>query len=91
MRRTGKFSLLSLALLFFLTATGQESLDSILNINEIDVLDEMVLITECGPGEVAADDINFHVGIIMNAGNSELAPYYIASNNWGAITQQYST
>ena len=91
MRRTVKFSLLSLALLFFLTATGQESLDSILNINEIDVLDETVLITECGPGEVAADDINFHVGIIMNAGNSELAPYYIASNNWGAITQQYST
>ena len=91
MRRTVKFSLLSLALLFFLTATGQESLDSILNINEIDVLGETVLITECGPGEVAADDINFHLGIIMNAGNSELAPYYIASNNWGAITQQYST
>ena len=66
-------------------------MDSILNINEIDVLDETVLITECGPGEVAADDINFHMGIIMNAGNSELAPYYIASNNWGAITQQYST
>lgn len=91
MRRTVKFSLLCLALLFSLAATGQESLDSILNINEIDVLGETVLITECGPGEVAADDINFHMGIIMNAGNSELAPYYIASNNWGAITQQYST
>ena len=91
MRRTVKFSLLSLALLFFLTATGQESVDSILNINEIDVFGETVLITECGPGEVAADDINFHMGIIMNAGNSELAPYYIASNNWGATTQQYST
>ena len=33
----------------------------------------------------------YRVGIIMNAGNSELAPYYIASNNNGInTTQQYS-
>ena len=36
------------------------------------------------------NDVNYNVGIIMNAGNSELAPYYIASNTGGNITQQYS-
>lgn len=33
---------------------------------------------------------HFSVGVIANAGNSELAPYYISSNNGGNITQQYS-
>ena len=32
----------------------------------------------------------FSVGIVANAGNSELAPYYISSNCGGTITQQYS-
>ena len=32
----------------------------------------------------------YSVGMIANAGNSELAPYYISSNNGGNITQQYS-
>ena len=31
----------------------------------------------------------FSVGIVANAGNSELAPYYISSNCGGTITQQY--
>ena len=30
------------------------------------------------------------VGVAMNAGNSELAPYYISSNRYGDVTQQYS-
>ena len=32
----------------------------------------------------------FSVGMVANAGNSELAPYYIGSNCGGGITQQYS-
>ena len=36
-------------------------------------------------------EICYEVELTMNAGNSELAPYYISSNNWGTITQQYST
>ena len=32
----------------------------------------------------------YSVGIVANAGNSELAPYYISSNHGGALTQQYS-
>ena len=39
---------------------------------------------------VTVNDGSYVVGTIMNAGNSELAPYYISSNNTGAITQQYS-
>jgi len=35
-------------------------------------------------------DVSIDVGILMNAGNSELAPYYIASNRGGIVTQQYS-
>ena len=38
-----------------------------------------------------ADDYCYYtVGAVMNAGDSELAPYYIAANNGGTITQQYS-
>ncbi len=33
---------------------------------------------------------HFSVGMIANAGNSELAPYYIGSNCGGTTTQQYS-
>ena len=36
-------------------------------------------------------EIRYEVELTMNAGNSELAPYYISSNNWGTVTQQYST
>ena len=32
----------------------------------------------------------YTVGIVANAGNSELAPYYISSNCGGTTTQQYS-
>ena len=33
----------------------------------------------------------YFAGVKFNAGNSELAPYYISSNNGGNITQQYSS
>ena len=40
---------------------------------------------------VAQDaDANYSAGVTLNASNSELAPYYISSNNGGNITQQYS-
>ena len=35
--------------------------------------------------------LEYSVGIMLNNGNSELAPYYIASNRGGTITQQFST
>ncbi len=36
-------------------------------------------------------DIDYEGGVTVNAGNKELAPYYIASNRGGTLTQQYST
>ena len=46
-----------------------------------------------GDSLISATDNNcfYFAGIQLNAGNSELAPYYISSNNGGNITQQYST
>ena len=35
-------------------------------------------------------DLKYKLGFFANAGNSELAPYYIASNAGGIFTQQYS-
>ena len=35
-------------------------------------------------------DLKYKLGFLANAGNSELAPYYISSNCGGTITQQYS-
>ena len=35
-------------------------------------------------------DLKYKLGFFANAGNSELAPYYIASNTGGIFTQQYS-
>ncbi|MBQ6165846.1 MAG: hypothetical protein IJK41_00210 [Muribaculaceae bacterium] len=34
-------------------------------------------------------DVQYGVSIVMNAGDSELAPYYISSNTGGTVTQQY--
>ena len=34
--------------------------------------------------------LRYEVGILMNASNTELAPYYIGSNRGGVVTQQYS-
>ena len=35
-------------------------------------------------------DLKYKLGFVANAGNSELAPYYISSNCGGTTTQQYS-
>lgn len=36
-------------------------------------------------------DVEWEGSVTMNAGSGELAPYYIASNRGGTLTQQYST
>ena len=43
------------------------------------------------PVETRISRTLYYVGVIANAGNSELAPYYIGSNCYGVVTQQYST
>lgn len=35
-------------------------------------------------------DIEYSAGIVMNAGDSQLAPYYIAANRGGTVTQHFS-
>ena len=77
-------SLLSaLALCCGLTAAGQGT-------PEIHSLDDTTTTAYpcCTP--TAVNDGCYVVGVLMNAGNSELAPYYISSNQGGAVTQQYS-
>ena len=44
----------------------------------------------CDPVVIRISRTNFSVGVVANAGNSELAPYYIGSNYGGVLTQQYS-
>lgn len=39
----------------------------------------------------AQPSLEWDAGMTVNAGDSELAPYYIASNRGGTVTQQYST
>ena len=76
----------TLSLLIMLTAVlgvvGQESVDS--------VQAGSTKYTTCDPVETRISRTLYSVGMIANAGNSELAPYYISSNNGGNITQQYS-
>ena len=42
------------------------------------------------PNKISHVDNRYIFGLIANAGNSELAPYYISSNCGGVNTQQYS-
>ena len=42
----------------------------------------------CAQVQVSYDSYQF--GILLNTGDSELAPYYISSNQWGYITQKNS-
>ncbi len=44
----------------------------------------------CCGAQVQVSHDSYDLGILSNAGNSELAPYYISSNRGGIITQQYS-
>ena len=39
----------------------------------------------------AQGGIDYEAGVTVNAGSSHLAPYYIASNRGGTLTQQYGT
>ena len=44
------------------------------------------------PGALHAQmSVEYEGTMTLNAGNSEFAPYYIASNRGGTLTQQYST
>lgn len=74
------------SLLIMLTAAlgvvGQEPVDS--------VQAKSTKYSTSDPVETRTYSTIYSVGMIANAGNSELAPYYISSNNGGNITQQYS-
>ena len=65
-----------------LGVVGQDPVDS--------VQAEETKYTTCDPVVIRMSRTNFSVGVVANAGNSELAPYYIGSNNGGVLTQQYS-
>ena len=65
-----------------LGVAGQEPVDS--------VQAKSTKYSTSDPVETRTYSTIYSVGMIANAGNSELAPYYISSNNGGNITQQYS-
>ena len=65
-----------------LGVVGQEPVDS--------VQAKSTKYSTSDPVETRTYSTIYSVGMIANAGNSELAPYYISSNNGGNITQQYS-
>ena len=67
-----------LALVFALSLVAQTLEDSTQSIG-----------TSC-PATTRVSRTFYTVGVMMNASNSELAPYYISSNRYGDITQQYS-
>ncbi len=46
--------------------------------------------TQVADGVGCIPDLKYKLGFFANAGNSELAPYYISSNCGGTTTQQYS-
>ncbi len=57
--------------------------------NKLDISTDTVLLHVC-PTVVLHVDNQYSFSLIANAGNSELAPYYISSNCGGVTTQQYS-
>ena len=65
-----------------LGVVGQEPVDS--------VQAKSTKYSTSDPVETRTYSTTYSVGMIANAGNSELAPYYISSNNGGTTTQQYS-
>ena len=76
-----------------LMAAGQTPIDSL--VAPADTTDKFILDgawVDNGEGYCFEDHhCDYRVGAVMNAGNSELAPYYIAAINGGILTQQYST
>lgn len=77
---------LLLALCCVSVAMAQEPAGTTLT--SLDQSTDTVYMLECY-GPVFNENV-YSVGIVANASNSELAPYYISSNCGGTITQQYS-
>ena len=76
------FAVLALTLFSAITAMGQEPV-RVADPPSAEFISDSLLRT--------TDNHCFYfAGVHLNAGNSELAPYYISSNNGGNITQQYS-
>ena len=83
-----KNTILSL-LLALCSASGAMALEPTdTTLSHLDQSTDTVHLLECY-GPVFPENV-CSVGIVANAGNSELAPYYISSNCGGVITQQYS-
>jgi len=69
---------------------AQEPIDDAVVLNDITVQSDTIQRTYCTGKVVQPKEYIFNIGVVANASNTELAPYYIGSNNGGTITQQYS-
>ena len=76
------FAVLALTLFSAITAMGQELVRVVDPPSAEFIEDSLIRATD--------NHCFYFAGVHLNAGNSELAPYYISSNNGGNITQQYS-
>ena len=87
-----KYSILSLlaALCSCFLTMAQEPIDNAVVLNDITVQSDTIQRTYCTGKVVQPKEYIFNIGVVANASNTELAPYYIGSNNGGTITQQYS-
>ena len=78
-------SIFTLTLCCAIAASAQVPADSTLYPDfQEDTTSQVVDCVGCIP------DLKYKLGVFANAGNSELAPYYMASNTGGIFTQQYS-
>ena len=73
------------------SALAQEPVDTSGTIEDVRVCGDVILKNRpyC-EAEVAISYDSYEFGTLLNAGNSELAPYYISSNQGGHITQKTS-
>ena len=83
MRNALSSIILALTLCIGLSVWGQEPIRIVDSPSAEFILDSLVNATD--------NHCFYFAGVKFNAGNSELAPYYISSNNGGNITQQYSS
>ena len=83
MRNALSSIILALTLCIGLSAWGQEPIRIVDPPSAEFILDSLVNATD--------NHCFYFAGVKFNVGNSELAPYYISSNNGGNITQQYSS
>ena len=75
----------ALTLCCTIAASAQVPADStLLRDFQVDTTTQVLDCVGCTP------NLKYKLGFFTNAGNSELAPYYIASNTSGIFTQQYS-